>query len=225
MCGRYFLILTLDDLIEIFGVEKDGFLEPRYNIAPSQSIPAIRQEETGRHLVMLRWGLIPPWAKDTKIGYRTINARSETVATLPSFRSAFRKHRCLIPALGYFEWDKQSGSRQPYQIRRRDDQPMAFAGLWERWQNPQDQALIESCTILTTKANEEVSRIHDRMPVILEPPNFSLWLDPDEHRPEKLQPLLRPVDDGQLERQPVSTYVNSPRNEGEKCLEPVQLTP
>ncbi|NLC70343.1 MAG: SOS response-associated peptidase [Desulfuromonadaceae bacterium] len=225
MCGRYFLILTLDDLIEIFGVEKNGFLEPRYNIAPSQSVPAIRQEETGRRLVMLRWGLIPPWAKDTKIGYRTINARSETAATLPSFRSAFRQRRCLIPALGFFEWDKQSGSRQPYQIRRRDDRPMAFAGLWERWQNPQDQAVIESCTILTTKANEEVSRIHDRMPVILEPSGFSLWLDPDEHRPEKLQPLLRPVEDGQLALKPVSTYVNSPRNEGEKCLEPVGEKP
>ena len=219
MCGRFFLILSLQDLIEIFGLEKNGVLEPRYNISPSQSIPVIRRQVIGRRLGMLRWGLIPPWAKDPKIGYRTINARSETAATLPSFRAAFRQRRCLIPASGFYEWDKQSGSRQPYQIHRSDGLPMAFAGLWERWRNPTDQNVIESCTILTIRANREVSRIHDRMPVILEPSDFSLWLDLEEQRPEKLQPLLRPSQNHRLTLQPVSTFVNNPRHEGERCLE------
>lgn len=225
MCGRYFLILTLGDLIEIFGVEKNGFLEPRYNIAPSQSIPAIRQEETGRRLVMLHWGLIPSRAKDLKTGFRAINARSETAASLPSFRAAFRQRRCLIPASGFYEWDKQGASRQPYQVRRVDRRPMAFAGIWERWRNPQDRSVIESCAILTTKANEEVSRIHDRMPVILEPGAFSLWLDAAEKSPEEIQPLLRPAPVGRLILRPVSTFVNDPRHEGERCLDMAPETP
>lgn len=212
--------MTIEDLQELFGIEKSGILAPRYNIAPSQDIPAIRREGRKRELALLRWGLIPFWAKDPKIGYRTINARGETAAVTPSFRAAFRQRRCLVPASGFFEWDKQSGSRQPYRIRRRDGQPMAFAGLWERWQDPREGTVIESCTILTTQANKEVSRIHERMPVILAAVDHPLWLDPEEHRPEKLQPLLRPVDDGRLVLQPVSTYVNNPRNEGEKCLEP-----
>jgi putative SOS response-associated peptidase YedK len=220
MCGRYFLTMGFRDLAEFFDLPEEDDLEPRYNIAPSQSIPVIRQEESGRRLTMLHWGLIPSWARDPKIAFRTINARSETAAAISSFCAAFRQRRCLVPASGFYEWDRRSGSRQPYRILRRDGQPMAFAGLWERWRSPADRAVIESCTILTVRANQEVARIHDRMPVILEPPGFALWLAPEEHRPERLQPLLRPLANGQLTLQPVSTYVNNPRHESEACLEP-----
>ena len=224
MCGRFFLILTLKDLLEIFGLAENGLPEPRFNIAPSQNIPAIRREDSGPRLAMLRWGLIPPWAKDPKIGFRTINARSETAASMPSFRAAFRRRRCLIPASGFFEWDRRSGGRRPYQVRRADGRPMAFAGLWEQWRNPQDENVIESCAILTTEANEEISRIHDRMPAILEPSEFFLWLDPEERRPDRLQVLLRPLGNGRLRLQPVSPYVNNPRHEGEQCLQPAPET-
>jgi len=220
MCGRYSLYLTYRDLLEIFGLEEDGSFGPRFNIAPSQDIPAIRRDGQERRLALLHWGLIPSWARDAKIAYRTINARAETAHKMPSFRAAFRQRRCLIPASGFFEWKREGKTKQPFHIRRRDGQPMAFAGLWEQWGDPKDEAVIESCSILTTRANREVSRIHDRMPVILEPGDFDLWLDPQEHLVEKLQTLLRPAADGRLILEPVSSYVNNPRNEGEKCLEP-----
>lgn len=218
MCGRYSLYLTYRDLLEIFGLDENGSFEPRFNIAPSQDIPAIRKDGNGRRLVLLHWGLIPFWAKDAKIAFRTINARSETVHKMPSFRTAFRQRRCLVPASGFFEWKREGKIKQPFHIRRRDGQAMAFAGLWEYWEDPKDKTVIESCSILTTRANEEISQIHDRMPVILEPEDLDLWLDPGEHRLDKLQPLLRPAEDGQLILEPVSSYVNNPRNEGEKCI-------
>lgn len=195
-------------------------LTPRYNIAPSQEVAAVRQEEGERRLVYLRWGLIPVWAENPKIANKLINARGETAHKLPAFRAAFRKRRCIIPAGGFFEWEKKGKEKRPYYIYRRDGNPMALAGLWERWRDEETDRDIESCTIITTGANQLVARLHDRMPVILEPDDFGTWLDPEEAKPGKLSPLLRPPDEGVLEMYPVSGYVNKPQNEGEKCIEP-----
>lgn len=171
---------------------------------------------------MLHWGLIPSWAKDPKIGYKMINARAETADRLPTFRAAFRCRRCLVVASAFYEWDKVSGSRQPYNITRADGKPMAFAGLWEHWEDKEGKTVIDSCAILTTDANAEVARLHNRMPVILEPGVFDLWLDPKEQHVNQLKSLLHPSEDGTLHLQPVSRYVNKPVNEGERCIEPVE---
>lgn len=221
MCGRFTLTITFDDLREYFQVAgPPQTLSPRYNITPSQDVAAVRLEEGKRRLAFLRWGLIPFWAEDPKIGYRTINARAETLLKKPAFRAAFRKRRCLIPASGFFEWLKKGKEKQPYYIYRRDGNPMALAGLYERWRDEKVGRDIESCTIITTAANQLVTRLHDRMPVILEADDFGKWLDPEEESPGKLTPLLKPPDEGVLEMYPVSSYVNKPQNEGEKCIEP-----
>jgi putative SOS response-associated peptidase YedK len=222
MCGRFSLTLSSEDLLEYFLLSEGYNLEPRYNIAPSQEITAVRLEEGQRRLVSLHWGLIPFWADDRKIGYRTINARSETAHKSPAFRAAFRSRRCLIPATGFFEWDKLQGSRQPFFIYRTDGKPMTFAGLWEHWEDKEGKEFIESCTILTTDAAEPVARLHDRMPVILEPGDFDLWLDPQEQNLEQLRNLMHPTEQGVLSMHPVSRYVNKAGNEGEKCLEPAE---
>ena len=167
----------------------------------------------------MRWGLIPRWAKDAAIGHRLINARSETAHQKPSFRNALRYRRCLIPANGFFEWKREGKGTQPYFIRRKDQEPLALAGLWEGWKGP--DGLIESCTILTTAANDLIAQIHDRMPVILPPEVYDLWLDPAMTDTAKLQPLFSPDVEESLEMVPVSTAVNSPRHEGEDCVEPV----
>lgn len=224
MCGRFSLTITFDDLQEYFRLVGSALtLAARYNIAPSQDIPAVRVEGGKKRLVMLHWGLIPFWAKDPKIGYRMINARSETADRLPAFRAAFRHRRCLVLASGFFEWDKAGGSRQPYYITRKDGAPMAFAGLWEHWEDKAGNNIIDSCTILTTVPNKEVSRLHNRMPVILEPRDLDLWLDPQEARVDELKTLLRPCADASLRLQPVSRYVNKPANEGHRCIEPAEL--
>jgi putative SOS response-associated peptidase YedK len=220
MCGRFSLTASNEGLVNYFGLARGLAFEPRYNIAPSQPAAAVRVEEGERRLVLLRWGLIPFWAKDPKVGYKMINARAETAHKTPAFRAAFRGRRCLIPASGFYEWDKKGGSRQPYHIRRADGQPLAFAGLWEHWEGEEGKTVIESCTILTTSASEPVARLHERMPVILEPEEFDSWLDPEEKRVERLRELLQPAAPGVLEMHPVSTYVNKAGNEGEKCLEP-----
>jgi putative SOS response-associated peptidase YedK len=220
MCGRFSLTYTDQDLLEYFQLARGLDLEPRYNIAPSQPVAAVRVEEGERRLVLLRWGLIPFWANDPKVGYKMINARAETAHKTPAFRAAFRGRRCLIPASGYYEWDKKGGSRQPYHILRADGQPMALAGLWEHWEGEEGKTVIESCTILTTAASEPVARLHDRMPVILEPEDFDLWLDPGEQRVERLRELLGPAAPGVLNMVPVSPYVNKATNEGERCIEP-----
>jgi putative SOS response-associated peptidase YedK len=220
MCGRFSLTYTDQDLLEYFQLARGLDLEPRYNIAPSQPVAAVRVEEGERRLVLLRWGLIPFWANDPKVGYKMINARAETAHKTPAFRAAFRGRRCLIPASGYYEWDKKGGSRQPYHILRADGQPLALAGLWEHWEGKEGKTVIESCTILTTAASEPVARLHDRMPVILEPEDFYLWLDRGEQRVERLRELLEPAAPGVLNMVPVSPYVNKATNEGERCIEP-----
>jgi len=221
MCGRYNLITDAQAFIDAFQVINHLDWQPRYNIAPSQKVPAIRQEEDGRKAVLLRWGLIPYWAKDEKFGYRTINARAETVDTKPAFRTAFKRRRCLIPATGFYEWRQMQGYKQPYNIRVKNQELFAFAGLWEHWQSPEGKT-VESCTIIVTDANEEVKPIHDRMPVILEPDGYGVWLDPDSYYPAELKNLLRPCAAEKLELWPVSTRVGSPANDDPSLIKELE---
>src|SRR2546422_685407 len=213
MCGRYTLMTPVEQLSELFQFPEIITLKPRYNIAPSQSVAVVRRlpDDTDRKLAMLRWGLIPAWVKDPAKARQPINAKSETVAELPTFRSAFRKRRCLIPADGFYEWKQEGGRKQPVYIRMKDREPFAFAGLWERWVGEEDD-FIESCTILTTEPNELLEPIHNRMPVILAPNDYDLWLDPDEQEVSRLKPLLRPYSPNEMTYYPVNLRVNNPRN-------------
>ena len=186
MCGRYNIIPDAQAWITTFGLSEEAGktisdLAPNYNVAPSQDVPIIRinKDSRKRELALAHWGLIPFWAKNVKVGYRMINARAETVAEKPAFRAAFKKRRCLIPLNGFYEWRKSGSAKQPYLIRIKDVAPFALAGLWERWHNQEDDTELESCTIIVTEANQLMTPIHDRMPVILSPNNYSRWLDPD----------------------------------------------
>jgi len=222
MCGRYTLIVELDELAAEFGLTDIGglSLSPRYNIAPTQEVPVVRLVEGAKQLDTLRWGLIPAWAKDIEIGNKLINARSETAAEKPSFRSAFKKRRCLIPASGFYEWKKEKGGKQPYYIYRDDDSIVAFAGLWESWAGNDDGEPLETFTILTTEPNELMRTLHNRMPVILEPDDYDKWLNTDGADKDAALALLDPLPDGLLATTPVSKRVNSPRNDDAACLEP-----
>jgi putative SOS response-associated peptidase YedK len=208
-------------MAEIFavvrGMDVSGW--PRFNIAPTQLVSAVRTfgGTADRELTLLKWGLIPSWAKDSKIGASLINARGETVATKPSFRSAFRKRRCLIPADGYFEWQRIGKQKQPFWIRRQDERPFAFAGLWESWHGGEGSA-IESCSVITTEAIPPLSELHDRMPVILDPEDYDRWLDPNRHDADDLQELLVPYPVKWLQWSPVNSFVNNSRNEGPDCI-------
>ena len=219
MCGRFNLKLTPAELLEIFALIREFDFPPRYNIAPTQSVVTIRKSGIFREATAMHWGLIPSWAKDPSIGNRMINARAETIAEKPSFRNAFKKQRCLIPATGFYEWKKTGGkTKQPYHIGMNDGEPFAFAGLWESWQGG-EQKTIESCTIITTEANRLLSDIHDRMPVILSEEDYDTWLDPKLKDAETLQELLNPLDPEAMRVYPVSTLVNSPRNDRPECME------
>jgi putative SOS response-associated peptidase YedK len=211
----------------MFGMEI-GELPASYNIAPSQSV-AVWQPDTEPQFHWLRWGLIPAWAKDPKIGYKLINARAETIAEKPSFRTAFRQRRCLILADGFYEWQQVEGSRHPhpYFIGMSDERPFAFAGLYERWESP-DGEKIDSCTIVTTAANEVMAPIHnsavptlrERMPVILAPQEYAQWLDPGCKEIDRLQALLDPYPAAEIKIYPASTLVNSPKNNSPACKYP-----
>jgi len=211
MCGRYTLSQSTEALAERFPLDEVPSLEPQYNIAPTNPVATILvdQHSHKRVLRLLQWGLIPSWAKDLKIGSKMINARAETVHEKPSFRSAFRHRRCLVLADGFYEWQRAQGKKQPYYIRMKDGQPFAFAGLWEHWQGT-DGSVIDSCTHLTTEPNELVRPLHNRMPVILKPENYDLWLDPEVQQPEQLQPLLSPYASEGMVAFPVSPQVNNP---------------
>jgi len=207
-------------LATLFDFEAPAEMPPRYNIAPTQPVAAIRLEaatET-REYAALRWGLVPSWATDLKIGSRLINARAETVASKPAFRAAFAKRRCLIPADGFYEWRPQGKEKQPYLIQMGDGQPFVFAGLWERWQG-ENLPPLETCTILTTTANELMKPLHERMPVILSPANCQRWLDPKTSKADA-EALLRPWPAENLTAVPVGKWVNNPRNDDPQCLEP-----
>lgn len=210
MCGRYTLYAHEDDLATLFEVETYP-LTARYNIAPTQSVPVIRQRRDGQRVMEeMRWGLVPHWVKDPKAFKANLfNARSESAAEKPSFRDAMKTHRCLVPASGFYEWRSEEGGKQPYFVYRADGQPLAFAGLWSV--NAHGPEPLATCTILTTDANEEMRALHDRMPVILERDEWARWLDPEEVDPQRLEDLLDPADPGVLRMHPVSRSVGSPR--------------
>ena len=221
MCGRFTLRTSPADLTQIFRLLEEPLWLPRFNIAPTQSVGVVREsDDGGREFALLRWGLIPSWAKDPAIGSRMINARAETVATKPSFRAAFKRRRCLIPADGFYEWKKTDGkNKQPYLIGMEKDEPFAFAGLWEHWQSA-DGSEVQSCTIITTSANDLLAELHDRMPVILDEDDYDRWLDPRQEDKEQLQSLLVPLVSDRLRFYPVRTLVNSPKNDVPDCVEP-----
>jgi putative SOS response-associated peptidase YedK len=218
MCGRFTQAADGEIIFKVFALPEPPAMPPRYNIAPTQDVAAVRAVDGGRRLAMLHWGLIPSWAKERAMGARMINARAETLAEKPAFRSAFRARRCLIVADGFYEWQKVGGRKQPYFIRFRDGRPFGFAGLWERWHREGEEA-VESCTIVTTEANELLAPIHDRMPVIVEPEQFALWLDPSVSDINRVAGLLRPFSAGAMEAYPVSFLVNNPANDAPACRE------
>lgn len=217
MCGRFYLDTPPQQLADYFDLPVLPELAPRYNIAPGQQILAVRNGERGREWISLRWGLIPFWAKDEKIGYRTINARAETVDIKPAFRAAFRYRRCLIPASGFFEWQANAGRKQPYCIHPTHQPVLAFAGLYEHWQGEAGET-IDSCTILVTGANVTIAPVHDRMPLILGSDDFCSWLDPMRQTTASIKPLLKPLSDVDLGLHPVSLHVNNPRNDDRSCI-------
>ena len=223
MCGRFSLGATVR-VGQVFDVPNWPDPAPRYNIAPGQDIAAVIQnrETVRREACALQWGLVPFWAKEASIGSRLINARAETLAAKPAFRKPFRERRCLVPADGFYEWERQGRRRQPWHIRLRDARPFAFAGLWDRWQ-PAEGAPVETVTIVTTEPNALVRRIHDRMPVILPSAEFGLWLDPAVKDVERLQALLRPYPDDEMLAYPVGTQVNNPAHDSPDMVVP--LTP
>ena len=225
MCGRFTLIAPKAMLEALFGLELAGELSPRYNIAPSQPVAAVRAGEGGaRELTLLQWGLIPSWAKDPAIGSRMINARAETAAEKPSFRAAMKRRRCLIPASGFYEWARVGAAKQPFFIRMKEGRPFALAGLWEQWCG-EDGSEFETCAILTTSPNEMAAKIHPRMPVIIAPGDYGRWMDPANEKPGTLEPLLRPYPAGEMEAHTVSRHVNNPRNDEPACIEPARIEP
>lgn len=220
MCGRFLQTSKLTRYASLFNASAGVMPGPRYNIAPTMPILACRLSEMGwRELVLLRWGLIPSWSKDPKTGYSTINARAETVAIKPAYRSAFKKRRCLIPADGFYEWKAARPRKLPYFIHRKDGEPFAFAGLWEHWHKEGES--IESATIIVTTANSLVSTIHDRMPVIVDPKDYAQWLDPESTQDDLLA-LLKPCPAKDMEAYPVGLAVNTPSNDGPELIEPLK---
>lgn len=225
MCGRYRLTAKERYIRDHFGLDDDPAWTPRWNIAPTQPIPTIRQHrsETKRTFGLMRWGLVPHWAKEPSIALKTINAMSETAAEKPAFRDAMRWRRCLIPADGFYEWLKIGRrEKQPYNMGMIDDALFAFAGLWERWRSPAGEE-VQTCTILTTEPNVLVAPIHDRMPVILRPEDYELWLDPGVVNPNRVSDCLQPFDARLMKKYPVSARVNRSENDGPECGQ--EITP
>lgn len=226
MCGRYTLATVQEQLVEEFDLFETELIEPRFNIAPTQSAPVVRMIESGskRQLDSFRWGLIPHWAKDPSIGSRMINARSEGVEAKPAFRTPLRRQRCLVPCTGFYEWKKLEGGtrsrprKQPYYIRRLDERVFAFAGLWDRWRAPGGET-IESYAILTTEPNERVRPLHNRMPVIVAPGDYELWLDPTVQGVDPLKRLFQPYPSDELVAYAVGTQVNNPARDDASCIQ------
>jgi putative SOS response-associated peptidase YedK len=209
-------------LARMFGVDDVPSLAPRYNIAPSQDILAVRTARGGgsREIALLHWGFIPRWAKDPGLGGGMINARAETLSEKPSFRNAFRDRRCLVPADGFYEWRRLSGRKQPYYITLRDGGPFAIAGLWERREG-EDGSVLESCALITTAANDLLMPVHDRMPAIVPPKAYDLWLDAGVREARSLAALLRPFPSGEMSAVAVGPRVNDPRHESPDCIVPL----
>ncbi len=218
MCARY-AFLNLLEMLRGFGAVLLPEFEAAYNVAPTDYSLVIRTYEGKRHFWPMRWGLIPSWARDESIGVKCINARSETIMEKPSFRGAVKYRRCIVPANGFYEWQGEKGYKQPYFIHRGDGEILAIAGVYEEWESP--AGTIETFAIVTTDANREMSDIHDRMPVILEPKDWDLWLDPGMTDSERLWGLMQPAKDGTLVLYPVSKAVGNPRNKGPEVMERV----
>jgi putative SOS response-associated peptidase YedK len=220
MCGRYFLHSTADRLTRLFGEMPLPRLQPRYNIAPTQPVPIVRENARGeREMVLVRWGLVPGWSNGPDSRYSMINARVETVASKPAYRNAFRYRRCLIPADGFYEWRTAADGKQPMVLRPADQRVLALAGLWEHWQDA-DGNELESCSILVQAANAQVGRVHERMPVIIDPGSFDLWLDVHSQKPQPLETLLAAQQPPTFDIYPVSRAVNSPANDRPALIEP-----
>jgi len=221
MCGRFVQYTLFPLLMKEFSLKfgADLPLRQSYNIAPTQSVPVVVNEE-GNRLITCRWGLIPPWAKDPSIGNRMINARAETLAEKPSFKGPLKKHRCLIVADGFYEWKKTESGKAPVYITMKDGRPLGFAGLYSDWRPPEGE-IIRTCTIVTTEPNDLLEPIHNRMPVIIKPDDRDRWLDPDEHDPTRLIPLLAPYPSGELDAWEVSKTVNSPSNNFPENIKPL----
>ncbi len=223
MCGRFRLGKGREALKKFFGTYNDIEWEPRYNIAPTQDVVAVRQDprEPRRALSLMRWGLVPSWSKDSSTAAKMINARCETAAELPAFRDALRSRRCIIPADGFYEWQKLGKGKQPYCIALAGDSIFAFAGLWDRWKSPEGST-VETCSILTTQANDLVRDVHDRMPVILPVDAYDLWLDPGFTKREGILELLKPLPAGAMKKYPVGARVNDVNNDDPECSLPVE---
>ncbi len=230
MCGRFSLSAPASELAQIFDLPEEPVLVPRYNIAPTQPVGIVRAPSTrssvstpGREWALTLWGLIPSWAKDPSIANSLINARAETVTEKPAFRAAFKRRRCLVPATGFYEWQRQEKRKQPYYMTVQDGRPFAIAGLWETWHGP-DGSEIETCTLLTTEANALMEPLHNRMPVIIAPEDYADWLgsgaDASMRELDQLRHLLRPYAANAMAAIPVSAYVSNARNEGAQCIEP-----
>lgn len=222
MCGRYAFFAPADAVRRWFGVPFVPELAPRWNIAPTQDVPVVREREPGqREVALLRWGLVPSWAADPAIGQRMINARAETLAERPAYRSAFRHRRCVVLASGWYEWQKTAAGKQPFFIHRGDGEPLGFAGLWEQWLDRSSGESLGSCTIVTTAAPPALAGIHDRMPAVLAPAAIAAWLDPQLSDGARLSSLLGAGEAGTLEARPVSREVNNARHDGPQLVEPL----
>ena len=225
MCGRFTLKTPEKTIRTLFPDLAVPELSPRFNIAPTQNVVCVRESKANNlEIVSLRWGLVPFWSKDLKIGAKMINARSETAAGKPSFRNAFKKRRCVVLCDGYFEWKKVANEKQPFYITATEnDGAFCMAGLWESWNDKATDEKIETCTVLTTAASSTLETIHDRMPVVMGVDERALWLDNEFSDYEKIQSLLKPADEDFFVANPVNKFVNNARNEGPDCVEVVEL--
>jgi putative SOS response-associated peptidase YedK len=226
MCGRFAFYSAHEAIARLFGVADAPEVEPHWNIAPTQFIPAVRERPAGaRRLVLLYWGLVPYWAEDKTVGPRMINARGETLREKAAFREAYSKRRCLVLADGYYEWLRRGAVKQPYFIHLAGGEPFGMAGLWESWRDRASGERLESCTIVTTQPADSIAHLHDRMPVILPPEAHGEWLDPGNEDVERLDRLLVPYDSAAIAARAVSPRVNNARNEGAELIEPVAAQP
>jgi len=220
MCGRISTAdLSAGSLKEHFKLESTLPFPQSYNLAPTLQVPAVREQDRKRSLVTLRWGLIPHWARDKHIKASTFNAREETLTQKPFFRDSFKSRRCIVPASGFYEWQKQNDNKQPYYIYRSNQHPLAFAGLWDKWTDKVTGETIESCTIITAPATHQMAEIHERMPAVLEAEFFDTWLDAGFKETHVLQDLLCLDRDDVFAMHPVTSYVNNSRHEGARCIE------
>lgn len=224
MCGRYAIITAPEAIRRLFGYHERPNFPARYNVAPTQPVPIVRLQAGERHFALVRWGLIPAWVKDPKAFTLLINARGESVLDKPAFSNAMKRRRCLIPADGFYEWKRTGDAKQPYFVRLRSGAPFAFAGLWETWTGPNGEEM-DTAAIVTTAANKTVADIHDRMPVMLSPDQFELWLDSDRVRDREAAEILKPLPDDAVEAHPVSHAVNHVANDNPELVEPVEAAP